>query len=79
MNAGNERLRTAAHLQYAIETWVRDKMLASPAQVPESGAGLSLFLTWTQSVDPNADPVTYRVEISQDPPSRPRVRWSATG
>ncbi len=27
----------------------------------------TLFLAWTESVDPNADVVTYRVEVSEDP------------
>ena len=27
----------------------------------------TLFLAWTESVDPNADEVTYRVEVSEDP------------
>ncbi|MCK5862556.1 MAG: carboxypeptidase regulatory-like domain-containing protein, partial [Candidatus Hydrogenedentes bacterium] len=28
---------------------------------------VSLFLAWTESVDPDGDPVTYRVEVSEDP------------
>ncbi len=33
----------------------------------EGTVNATLFLAWTESVDPNADVVTYRVEVSEDP------------